>query len=299
VVFDTGSSNLWVPSSQCQSIACFFHPKYESSQSSSYTANGTQFEIHYGSGSMKGMVSNDVLTWGDLNIPHQDFGEATEEPGFQFVMAKFDGIFGMGYDRISVQHMTPPFYSLVNNKLIDEPMFSFWLNSAAAGSGGGELVLGGSNPAHYTGDIHWAPVTRQGYWEVKMEGMSFGGQDIGAEPIGAAIDTGTSLIVVPTTLADMINNKIGAKKNFAGQYVLDCAAVPSLPGISFRFNGKDFPMTGAQYVLNVQNQCISAFMGMDIPAPAGPLWIIGDAFLRVYYTIYDLGNNRVGFANSA
>ena len=88
VILDTGSSNLWVPSTKCSSIACFLHAKYDSSQSSTYVANGTSFKIQYGSGSMEGFVSKDLLTIGDLSIPDQDFAEATKEPGLAFAFGK-------------------------------------------------------------------------------------------------------------------------------------------------------------------------------------------------------------------
>lgn len=117
VVLDTGSSNLWVPSSKCNSIACFLHAKFDSSASSTYKANGSEFEIRYGSGSLSGFVSSDALDFAGLKIKNQLFAEATEEPGLAFAFGRFDGILGLGYDTISVNHITPPFYELINQKV--------------------------------------------------------------------------------------------------------------------------------------------------------------------------------------
>ncbi|CAI2180932.1 5097_t:CDS:2 [Funneliformis geosporum] len=299
VIFDTGSSNLWVPSTHCTSIACFLHRRYDSGKSETFKTNGTEFAIQYGTGSLEGIISNDNLEVGDITIENQDFGESVKEPGFTFAFGRFDGIFGLGYDRISVKGVVPPFYHMVNRGLVDEPMFSFWINDADNNEEeGGEIIFGGIDQTHYTGEIHWASVKRKAYWEVELEKIVFDGEEVEMTDTGAAIDTGTSLLAVPTIVADLINKQIGAKKNYAGQYIIDCDKVPSLPDFSMQFNGKLFTLTGSDYILKAQNQCISGFYGLDIPEPIGPIWIIGDAFLRKFYTIYDLGKDRVGFADA-
>ncbi|KAI8967036.1 endopeptidase [Mycotypha africana] len=299
VVFDTGSSNLWVPSTHCTSIACLMHSRYDSSQSSTFVENGTEFKIQYGTGSLEGFISQETLRVGGIKVENQGFAESVKEPGFTFALARFDGIFGLGYDTISVKHTVPPFYHMVDRDLVDEQMFAFYLNDNSKDDGAsGELVFGGVDPDHYKGNITWAPVTRKGYWEIELEDIKFGGEYINLDRVGAAIDTGSSLLIAPTTVADLINHELGAQKNWAGQYTLDCSSVPTLPEFCFVFNGQDFCLKGEDYVLQVQGQCMSGFMGMDIPEPAGPLWIVGDVFLRKFYSVYDLANNRVGLAKA-
>ncbi|KAI0554745.1 aspartic peptidase domain-containing protein [Xylaria curta] len=297
VILDTGSSNLWVPSQSCGSIACFLHSKYDSSSSSTYKKNGTDFEIRYGSGSLSGFVSQDDVTIGDLKIKGQDFAEATSEPGLAFAFGRFDGILGMGFDRLSVNGIVPPFYQLVNQKLIDEPVFAFYLNSES-GSDDSEVVFGGVDKDHYTGKITEIPLRRKAYWEVDLDSISFGNEAAELDNTGVILDTGTSLIALPTDLAELLNKEIGAKKGFNGQYSVECSARDSLPDITFKLSGYDFAISPYDYILEVSGSCISTFMGMDFPAPVGPLAILGDAFLRKWYSIYDLGKGTVGLAKA-
>ncbi|KAG7859886.1 hypothetical protein KL919_002591 [Ogataea angusta] len=299
VILDTGSSNLWVPSSDCTSLACYLHTKYDHDESSTYQKNGSSFSIQYGSGSLEGYVSEDTLTIGDLVIPKQDFAEATSEPGLAFAFGKFDGILGLAYDTISVNRIVPPIYNAINLGLLDTPQFGFYLgDTSKSEQDGGEATFGGYDVSKYTGDITWLPVRRKAYWEVKFSGIALGDEYAPLENTGAAIDTGTSLIALPSQLAEILNSQIGAEKSWSGQYQIDCDKRDSLPDLTFNFDGYNFTISPYDYTLEVSGSCISAFTPMDLPAPIGPMAIIGDAFLRRYYSVYDLGRDAVGLAKA-
>lgn len=101
---------------------------------------------------------------------------------------RFDGILGLAYDTISVNHITPPFYSMINHGLVNSPVFSFRLGSSE--EDGGEAIFGGIDESAYTGKISYAPVRRKAYWEVELEKVKFGDDELELENTGAAIDTG-------------------------------------------------------------------------------------------------------------
>ncbi|ODV91383.1 hypothetical protein CANCADRAFT_123212 [Tortispora caseinolytica NRRL Y-17796] len=297
VILDTGSSNLWVPGKSCSSLACYFHQKYDSDASETYKKNGSSFEIRYGSGSLTGFVSEDTLTMGGLTIENQLFAEATEEPGLTFAFGKFDGILGLAYDSIAVNHIPPPVYQAIDQGLLDEPVFAFSLGDANKDeSNGGAITLGGIDKSAYSGELTYLPVRRKAYWEVELRSLSFGNDTIELKSTGAAVDTGTTLIALPSDLADMLNQQIGAKKSWNGQYTVECTTRDSLPDMTFNLGGTDFIISPYDYIVELSGSCISAFMGMDFPAPIGPMAILGDAFLRRWYSVYDLGKNTVGLA---
>jgi cathepsin D len=306
VVFDTGSSNLWVPSVKCPitNLACRLHARYDATKSSSYVANGTAFEIRYGTGSMKGFLSQDTVQIGDLAVKGQVFAEATSEPGLTFIAAKFDGILGFAYDTISVNHVTPVWYNIMAQKLVSKNIFSFWLSKDPAGQSGGELVLGDVDASHYTGSFSYVPVTSKTYWEFRMQDFFYNGRSTGFVPSGgvaAIADTGTSLIAGPKTYIDNFNKQLGAVPLNGEGIFASCNVVDTLKDVVIVLpGGLNFTLTAKDYVLQVtqqgQTECISGFIGLDVPAPAGPLWILGDVFIRKYYTVFDFDASRVGFA---
>merc|ERR1712110_467942 len=78
------------------------------------------------------------------------------------------------------------------------------------------------------------------------------------------------------------------------EYTIDCSSAG--PDIEFVIAGKSYTLKKADYVINEQGQCLLGFTGLDVPAPAGPLYILGDVFMRAYYVKFDVDNKQLGFA---
>jgi phytepsin len=212
VVPDTGSSNLWVPSKDCKwtQISCKLHHRYDHQSSKSYVANGTVFKIQYGSGAAQGYFSTDDLSIAGLNVKSQIFAEVTDEPGIAFLAAKFDGIMGLAFDTISVARATPVWYNLVSQGLVTDQVFAFYLSTTSGSDG--ELVFGGVDAAHYTGDFEFVSLTNETYWEFNLDDVQISGKSAGYCQGGchAIADSGTSLLAGPVKVVSEINKLIGA-----------------------------------------------------------------------------------------
>jgi len=302
VIFDTGSSNLWVPSTHCNSVSCLLHSRYNSAKSSTFASNGTAFHIQYGTGSLDGIISTDVVNIGGLAIKGQGFAEATVLPGVTFLVAKFDGILGLGFDTISVDGVVPPWYNLISQHLVSEPVFSVWHSKNPRGANGGQLILGGVANSYFKGDIFYQPLTQKTYWQFEFDDLLFGGKSqgyCGGVKCKVIADTGTSLIAGPSKAISALNHLLGAVGIINGEAIFtSCDNALRLPNVDFVIGGKTFSLSASDYVVNSNGTCISGFLGLDIPAPTGPLWILGDVFISSYYTVFDYGNSRVGFATA-
>lgn len=286
VIYDTGSSNVWVPNKAFGS-----HKYYQSKLSSTYKANGTTFAIQYGSGPVSGFVSQDTLSFGGLTLTDQIFAEVnvTSGLGAAYTQGKFDGIFGLGFDSISVNKIPSPFKRLVDSGALDAPLFAFYLGNNAAG----ELSLGGINTNRFTGSITYLPVIEQKYWAVKLDAVVTGTTTLSTVN-KAILDSGTSLITGPTDQIQTLAKAAGATANplLNGVYTVSCSS--SGPDITFKLNGQNFTLKKSEYIINSGFLCLFAIQGLDIAAPNGPLWILGDVFLRKYYSIFDYGTGSTG-----
>jgi len=289
VIFDTGSSNLWVPSSACFSASCLLHTKFKAKQSTTYQNLNTTWEIQYGSGGVKGDWASDIVDLAGLTTRVQ-FGLATKEEGISFIAAKFDGICGFGWQAISVNNVTPVFNALYQAGQVKENSFSFYL-TPNGGQAGSSLVLGGVNPAYATTGFTYYPVSLKAWWTLNATSVTLGNRTISLNTV--IVDTGTSVIVGTPDIVTALTVGIPSAPN--------CSEINSYPNLSFNIGGNTWMLTPQDYILKEtilgQTQCVLGIMGLELPPALGNSFILGDAFLHKYYSHYDFtGNGRVGFA---
>ena len=336
VTLDTGSSDLWVASTQCQSSCPQNMSKYDHSRSSTYIQDGALYQDGYVSGNVTGFYSIDTLSMADGNIviDNQRFGEVTEivaasvagsssGSGSNALLGpNCDGILGLAFSSIATDHTPTVMENAIQQNVIDQPMFSFYLGSSDAA---GEVLFGGYDTSKFVGTLRFIPLASATYWTVALDAIKIGNSGYGfvsrassssasssaaastagasssaaaVAPILAIIDSGTSLITGPTQEVQQLAAFVGAVpiQDSPGLYAVDCALVKNLPDLIFQINGYDYPVPGTALALRDQDLCIFAVMAVDLPA--GPIWILGDVFMRQYYTVFNLGDPSVGLATA-
>ncbi len=101
---------------------------------------------------------------------------------------------GMGYSTISVNGVPTPLENMLAQGLIERGMFAFYFSSIMDGTspkGTSEIVFGGYNPKHFTGEITWYPVIRKGYWEIAVDDILWGNVSLPQRRASVVVDTGT------------------------------------------------------------------------------------------------------------
>jgi hypothetical protein len=177
-------------------------------------------------------------------------------------------------------------------------MFAFYL--ASNGAEGSTLTLGGTDSRFYSGDFTYVPLAKAAsllpYWLVSASDIKLGGAStnscshwMGCDMV---VDTGTSIIAGPPSAMNTLISKVGKVEE-------DCSNVDKLPTITFSFESGNFDLGPDFYVIRQKTgdkeQCMLGMQGINAGVP---IWILGDPFLRKYYTVWDADQKRVGFATA-
>ena len=281
--FDSGSADLWVASSTCGS-SCTQTQTFNYGASSTYNSTGQSFSITYGSGSASGTTGTDVVSVGGLTATGFIVNSVTQDSGFPG--SPFDGIFGMGWSTISAHSNNPSptlVQTLKSQGQISAAVFSLYLGTSTVSP---TLVLGGTDSTFYTGSITYYTLSSATYWEINWDGVSVNGTLYSAS-YSAIVDSGTTLLVVSSTLLSDIQNAIG-------QTGTSFSCDVDIPNIQVSINSDLYTLTPSQYLAEVSTGTCE--LGIESGAGSAGFDVLGDVFFSGYYAVFDYDNSRVGFA---
>ncbi|XP_065206257.1 gastricsin-like isoform X2 [Planococcus citri] len=305
VDFDTGSPYLWVLSALCNSPTCpVNNTRYNHTSSKTYQKQKSRktHTILYGKGWTKGFWSHDTITINGVKIANQRFLEATNVSAVD-TKHPYDGIMGLGYKpyRDSINVIS----KFCQQSEIKSSQFSFYFTHNVSGKNGGELILCGTDESKYRGQLNYvnevvekgSRTKQQLSWIIPVQNISINYADKrhtklpSRIPIRALVDTGVSHIYGPRQYIDPIRKAIipPGKK-------VKCEDFHKFPNITFKIGSEDYVLTGKDYLIQLEvGHCVIGLAHIETPQFE---WILGDVFLRKYYSVFDAENHRVGFAES-
>ncbi|OII77663.1 aspartyl protease family protein [Cryptosporidium andersoni] len=318
VIFDTGSSSLWIPSVECRNAGCNPHSKFDPARSSTFSKLGDdpiETFIQYGTGSCIIKYGKETIRIGHLTVNDQPFGMAIEESIEPFADLPFDGLVGLGFpDNSKIISFSSIVDNIKHQRILNRNIFSVYIPRDK--NSPGSISFGGADPKFIdSGDkITWHKVLTTDYWEIEIVDIKIGRRSIGnCKPNGckAVIDTGSSVSTVPSNFMNILASEIPMQSSCHDYY-----NSPSIIFLMRDINDQliEMKMEPQDYVIDEgikqvesigefwsslqEHICSIGFITLDIPPPRGPLFVLGNNFIRKYYSIFDRDNLYVGFARA-
>ncbi|KAF8586724.1 acid protease [Ramaria rubella] len=291
VILDTGSSDLWLASTQCQQGCGRGVALYNPTSSSSFSDQNQKISVTYGSGAVQGDLSSDTVSMGGFSLQSQTFLVATAVSQ-GLLDGQLSGLLGLGFKSIANTGATPLVQALAGGNSFSQPLMSFYLerhdedSNAAASAPGGVMTLGNTNSSLFTGNIDFVDIpstVTPGFWLLPVTDVSVQGSSVplnstpssGSSSTSqlAAIDTGTTLIGGPSAAVAAVYSKIQGATPGTGSletyWEIPCGTAVD---VSFSFGGADsWPINPSDFNVpatddNGQNVCIGAIFDVDGPS---------------------------------
>uniref|UniRef100_A0A915CPQ2 Peptidase A1 domain-containing protein n=1 Tax=Ditylenchus dipsaci TaxID=166011 RepID=A0A915CPQ2_9BILA len=287
--FDTGSSLLWIPGTDCRtevpgSSGCYNLTEFHSDQSSTFVNLGENISLRYGKGSCEGVLVEDTVTVGGPDSP-------ITIPKVKFLMINYidsglenlksDGLFGLAMG--GENGATSPIMDAINQGLLDQPVFTTYFNHS-----GGLITFGGIDQDHCSDEIDYVDLNSDiQHYNFRVDKIRVGKEEAVLEDFDAISDSGSSFLLGPQQYISQIAEALGAADDFR----IDCDA-DSDPLI-FTIGGKDYELSVKSLTIENGHHCRLA---LGVHKAGKKHWTLGDSFLRSYCQIHDIGQKRLGFA---
>mmetsp|Transcript_102711 Transcript_102711/g.268066 ORF Transcript_102711/g.268066 Transcript_102711/m.268066 type:complete len:471 (+) Transcript_102711:185-1597(+) len=264
VIFDTGSGQVIVPSTECESRACRMHSRYNFSASAdSYKVqmDGRRVRapqhpetvtIQFGAGKVTGEMVRDLVCLGGQQgaagetCVGVNAVAATKLSSNPFGVFPFDGIVGLGLPMLSLTREFNLISALHESGEICRRQFAFYV---AEGGEGSEAALGGVNPDHLDSPMRWVRVVapEKGHWQVEILGFHVGNTTLELCRHGGCrgvLDTGTSHIAVPAPHQELVTpllSSLSADRQ-------DCRFLDDYPPIIIELRGLNLTLHPQDYM---------------------------------------------------
>ncbi|KAL7929268.1 aspartic peptidase domain-containing protein [Trichoderma chlorosporum] len=314
VVFDTGSSDLVIPSTQCDANpGCTgLQHLFDPDKSETFTSLNGPFTIEYATGTgvaasgnveIDGLVSRDVVAVAGLRVQDFQFGLIMNQSA-AFGVDPFDGIMGMGFSSGLTTGSKTFLESLNSSGQISQAIYGLYLTPESVGHA--EISLGGVDSSKLISEINYISVyPRTGQFNGTFEKVYVDNMTANVSPNYAIYDSGTANIVAPKKDAEAIYAMISpdiVPVDTVGTYGIPCSKLNDIrSSISFMIGGHKYTIPGRELSvgpISDQPQICQTLINSSGDDPKQSLWVIGGSLLKYYYTVWDIGNTRFGLAQT-